>query len=75
VDSLRAMLAGPALDRGARAGRRPGAVRRALRAVAVVGAHDLDAELDLAGDLGLAGAAPWRWAARRALQAREPSSF
>jgi hypothetical protein len=40
-----------ALDRGARAGRRPGTARRALRAVAVVGARDLDAELDLAGDL------------------------
>jgi hypothetical protein len=29
---------------------------RALRAVAVVGAHDLDAELELAGDLDPAGA-------------------
>src|SRR5689334_18431271 len=42
--------------RGARAGPRPGAARRALRAVAVVGAHDLDAELKLAGDLDPAGA-------------------
>jgi len=43
------MLAVLALDRGARAGRSRGAGRRALRAVAVVGAHDL--ELELAGDL------------------------
>jgi hypothetical protein len=41
-----------ALDRGARAGRRPGAARRALRAVAVLGVHDLEQEL--AGDVAQA---------------------
>jgi hypothetical protein len=33
--------------------------RRAVRAVPVVSAHDLDGELDVAGDLGPARA--WRW--------------
>jgi len=49
VGLAEAVLAVPALDRGARAGRRPRAARRAVQAVAVVGAHDL--ELELAGDL------------------------
>jgi hypothetical protein len=60
-DAVSAVLA---LDRGARAGRRPGAARRALRAVAVVGAHRGGRLADRAGAGGPGPARSSRLGAR-----------